>query len=219
MGGNRHVLAALLAVAVLAVLLAIIVLDPGGWGGFLREWAVTLIPQTAAAVLVWCLAVMALYLLRSRAGLRPPPWLLYLLFPLAALASLWALRMIYGRALDAYDTVWAAVMVALFYLWPAPMAFLRQELGPRRSLPSPGRELHPGMGLYRAGRTHPPAAIFDDKRLSPRARGSFRQLLGLVGGDRAVARRLVLRARGRDPDGSDADWVDAAIDELLQDRR
>ncbi|NLS80218.1 MAG: hypothetical protein GXY76_23515 [Chloroflexi bacterium] len=209
MGGNRRMLAALLGLLALAALLAIVVLDPGGWGGFLRDWAITLIPQTAAAVLLWCLAVLAFYLLRAVAGVRPPMALLDLLFPLAAAASLWALRVVYGWEPDTYDYLWAIIMVAVFFLWPAPRAFLRREflaapVAPPRARPQPFTPTQPS-----------PAAIFDDARLSPRARGSFRQLLSLVEGDRAEARRLVLRARDLDPSGSDADWVDAAIDELL----
>ena len=65
----------------------------------------------------------------------------------------------------------------------------------------------------------PAAAILDDTRLSPQARGAFRQLLGLAQGDRAVARRLVLHERDKDPYGSDVDWVEAAINRLLDDRR
>ncbi len=188
----------------------VILLDFGGWGGFLLAMGLSLLVQGSAALLLFGVLVGGAMLAIPPPRPALPNIALIIAFSFATLLALPLLPYVFDRALDLVDGLQCVILIAAFTLFMDPVYDYLGEFA---------------WNLTQPAYTPPPPAPFaevDDEWepfLDPRphleANANYQHLLTIARGDRETVERLIDIERARAPHESKEALIERALDKLL----
>jgi hypothetical protein len=206
---------ALLLISILAVL----ILDVGGWGTFTLDIARSLAVQIIGAVVLLGIVLAILESLDQASYFAPSRYVLSAIFVLAPVAVLPFLPIAFRRHFDVYDAIQTLALVAVFY---GLAGIYWDDRWRRSSIPPLARPREPGLPLppnpsvpfTLAPKPPDPTAPVEHVR-----EDLYQNLLAKVMHDREIVERLIEYERRYTPNASREELLRGAIIRWERDNR
>jgi len=200
---NRQERLKWLGLALGLLIILVIVLNPDGWGTFVRDVVASFVVQAAIALILFGMMLAFLIRFESLLPVSLSGGVLWGTFFIADVLALLLLPSIFRRPVDVYDIAQSVVLLVVFCFLAGSAGRYLRGLRDRLRKPPATRE---------SRQTRPPATSYAEGKL-------YGSLLSKVLGNRETAERLIEYERRRVPGASREELIRRAIERWELDNR